>query len=65
MTDYNYIYTPEPPRKAPQYRKRIKGFAGMCSWDSGADEFTEIPDECPNGSTIGCGVVAVDEYNYY
>ena len=61
--EYNYIYLSDTPcEPSPQYRKRVKGFAGMCSWDDGEDEWVETPDECPNGTTIGCGLVAVDEY---
>jgi hypothetical protein len=60
MTEYNYIITDRPdyyPPK-PQYRPRIKGFAGMCSWGDG-DDVAEVPEECPAISTGGCGMVFV------
>jgi hypothetical protein len=46
-------YPPEP-----QYRPRVKGFAGMCGWGDKKD-LTQIPEECPNIATGECGMVFV------
>jgi hypothetical protein len=49
-----YIFGQEPPK-----RKVVKGFAGMCSWGDEREDTAEVPEECPNIATGGCGVVFV------
>jgi hypothetical protein len=43
-------------------RKRIKGFAQFASYDSGYDEYVEIPEECPNVACAGINMINIGEY---
>lgn len=66
-TTTDHTHTPDTALEtpAPQYRKRVKGFTRLCSWDNGEDEFIQTPDECPNIATGWCGVVEVGGYEGY
>lgn len=40
-------------------RMIVTGFVAMCSWYNGETEI-EVPDECPQISSGGCGLMSVD-----